>query len=269
MGSEANSHALFSGAELEDEILDQLPTPVMSVDMDLKVTRMNVAGCALLGVTEEEIRGRSCAEVFNSAHCGTPDCRMRKAFEVGKPQTARNEVPVDGRVVPIEYTAAVLKDKDGNTIGGVEYILDITERVRHEQTLREQSETIREISTPAIKLWDGIVVLPVVGVVDSARAQQMMDAMLSKVTETSSRVIILDIQGVAALDTAVANHLIKITKATRLMGCQCVISGISPAVAQTLVHLGIELGDVETKATLKDALEHGFRLLRLEISKAR
>ena len=158
-----------------------------------------------------------------------------------------------------------MKDSDGNIVGGLEYILDITERVRQEKKLKEQSRTIMEISTPAIKLWDRVVILPVVGVVDSLRAQQMMNTMLTKIMATSAKVIILDIQGVAAVDTAVANHLIKIAKATKLMGCRCIISGISPAVAETLVQLGIELGDIATNSTLQDALSDAFRLMDLEV----
>jgi rsbT co-antagonist protein RsbR len=101
------------------------------------------------------------------------------------------------------------------------------------------------------------------------RAQQMTDTMLNKIKETSSRVIILDIQGVAAVDTAVANHLIKITKATRLMGCQCIISGISPAVANTIVQLGIDMGDIKTNATLREALVDSFAMLDLEVTGAK
>ena len=166
----------------------------------------------------------------------------------------------------VEYTAAPFMDKDGQIIGGLEYLLDITDRVRQEKKLKEQSETIKEISTPAIKLWDRVVILPVVGVVDSLRAQQMMSTMLKKITETSAKVIILDIQGVAAVDTAVANHLIKIAKATKLMGCRCIISGISPSVAETIVQLGIELKDIATNSTLQDALANAFNILGLDVA---
>ncbi len=248
--------------DLQTEILEQLPTIVMAIDNEYNITFLNAAGRKLLGMPWESIQGKKCYSLLNSKHCNTPDCRMRLAIDNDEHQTARNEISIDGKVTPIQYTTASLKDHEGNIVGGMEYVIDITERVRREKIMREQSQTIREISTPAIKLWDGIVVLPVVGVVDSARAQQMMEAMLTKVTETSAKIIILDIQGVAALDTAVANHLIKIAKATRLMGCQCVISGVSSAVAQTLVNLGISLGDVETKSTLKDALEFGFEQLK-------
>ena len=252
--------------ELALNILQQIPTPVMAVNRKMELIFMNDAGLKLLGSRWQDVQGRPCRDVFNSRHCGTADCRMRQVIDGGETNTVRNEVNIDGRVIPIEYTAAPLKDEAGNTVGGLEYILDITERVRQENKLKEQSRTIREISTPAIKLWDRVVILPVVGVVDSLRAQQMMNTMLNKIMETSAKVIILDIQGVAAVDTAVANHLIKIAKATRLMGCRCIISGISPAVAETLVQLGIELGDVATNSTLQDALFDAFKLMNMEVT---
>ena len=246
-------------------LLQQIPTPIMAVNRSLELMFINRAGLNLLGTTWEAVQGRLCAEVFNSAHCDSPDCRMQQAIDGGKAITVRNTITVKDREIPIEYTAAALKDSDGKIVGGLEYILDISERVRQEKKLKEQSRTIMEISTPAIKLWDRIVILPVVGVVDSFRAQQMMNTMLSKIMETAAKVIILDIQGVAAVDTAVANHLIKIAKATKLMGCRCIISGISPAVAETLVQLGIELGDVATNSTLQDALSDAFQIVNLMV----
>ena len=265
--SDQPTENVLMNSELALRVLDQIPTPIMAVDNDLRLIYMNSSGLKLLGKSWKEAAGTRCFEQFDSQHCQTSDCRMKQAMESGQACTARNEARIDGRSIPIEYTAAPLKDENGKIVGGLEYIIDITERVRAEQKLREQSRTIQEISTPAIKLWDRIVVLPVVGVVDSMRAQQMMDAMLAKITETSSKVIILDIQGVMAVDTAVANHLIKITKATKLMGCRCIISGITSAVAQTLVHLGVELGDVSTNSTLQDALADAFHRLNLEVVK--
>ena len=124
--------------------------------------------------------------------------------------------------------------------------------------LSDQSRAMMEMSTPVTALWDDILMLPVVGLIDSRRAQDIMTAMLAKIAETRSRVIILDISGVAVVDTAVANHVIKITKATKLMGCECIISGVSPAIAQTMVELGIDVGDVRTTSTLRDALTNAF-----------
>jgi rsbT co-antagonist protein RsbR len=255
------------GNGMKAQVLEQIPTPVMTVDTDLKVTYMNTASRNFLGKSWEEIKGKFCYDLFGSSHCKTTDCNMLHAIETGEKCSSRNMVTLEGRTIHFEYYAVPLKDESGNIVGGLEFIVDITERVRDEERLREQSRTIREISTPAIKLWEGIVVLPVVGVVDSMRAQQMMDTMLLKIAETGSKFIILDIQGVAAVDTAVANHLIKITKATKLMGCQCIISGISPAVAQTLVHLGIDMGEVKTNSTLSDALADAFVMMKLEVRK--
>jgi rsbT co-antagonist protein RsbR len=125
--------------------------------------------------------------------------------------------------------------------------------------LSDQSQALMEMSTPVTAIWEDILMLPVVGIIDSRRAQDIMNAMLAKIAETRSRIFILDISGVGVVDTAVANHLIKMTKAARLMGCACTISGISPAIAQTVVELGIDVGDIHTTATLRDALEDAFR----------
>ncbi|WP_461210197.1 PAS domain-containing protein [Desulfocurvus sp. DL9XJH121] len=252
---------------LATQVLDQLPTTVFAVDNDMDVVFMNRAGLNILGKSLQDVLGQHCKDVFNSQHCGKRECRMLTAMKTGAPSTARNELSLNGKTIPIEYTAAPLTDTKGKVVGGVEYVIDITQRVQDERRLREQSRTIQEISTPAISLWDGIVVLPVLGVVDSMRAQQMMNAMLNKIRETSAKTIILDIQGVAAVDTAVASHLIKITKATKLMGCRCIISGISPAVAESLVQLGIELGDVATNSSLRDALGDAFANMELEVKK--
>ena len=253
---------------LAEQILEQIPAVVMAIDTDMNVIYMNAAGRSFLGKDSGEILGKPCSDLFCSAHCGTSDCCMKKAMTDGIPHSARQEVTRNGIGLPVEYFAAPLKNEDGVIVGGLEYILDITERVRHEERLREQARTIREISTPAISLWDGIVILPVVGVIDSVRAQQMMDVMLTRIAETACKVIILDIQGVPAVDTAVANHLIKIVKATRLMGCEPIISGISPAVAQTIVHLGIDMG-AKTNATLRDALADAFESIRCEVRPVR
>ena len=250
---------------IQEQILEQIPTPVMAVNRDLEIIYMNAAGRNFLGKSWEEVAKQHCYELFDSAHCRTQDCRMLQAIESKEIRSGRNEIPMGDQTVYIEYYAVPLKDQKDNIIGGLEFILDISEKVRDEQRLEEQSRTIREISTPTIELWDRVLVLPVVGVIDSLRAQQMTNTMLNKIKETSAKVIILDIQGVAAVDTAVANHLIKITKATRLMGCQCIISGISPAVASTIVQLGIEMGEVKTNSTLRDALEDSFKMMNFEV----
>ena len=111
-----------------------------------------------------------------------------------------------------------------------------------------------ELSTPVVKLWDGVLALPMIGTLDSARTQIVMESLLQRIVETGSEIAIIDITGVPTVDTLVAQHLLKTVTAIRLMGADCIISGIRPQIAQTIVHLGVDLQGVTTKATLADAL---------------
>lgn len=122
-----------------------------------------------------------------------------------------------------------------------------------EKIVRRQQEELLELSTPVVKLWDGILALPIIGTLDSARTQVMMESLLNAIAATESRVAIIDITGVPVIDTVVAQHLLKTVTAARLMGADCLISGVRPQIAQTIVHLGINLADVTTKATLAGA----------------
>ena len=137
---------------------------------------------------------------------------------------------------------------------------------REEVILRQTSE-ITEISTPVIQVWTGILALPIIGTLDSARTQVVMESLLLKIVETESTIAILDISGVPAVDSLVAQHLIKTVAATRLMGAECIISGIRPEIAQTIVHLGIDLSNINTKASLAHALRTAFALTKLEVRK--
>jgi rsbT co-antagonist protein RsbR len=122
-----------------------------------------------------------------------------------------------------------------------------------EEVIRRQQEEMLELSTPVVKLWDGILALPIIGTLDSARTQVVMETLLENIVKTNSQVAIIDITGVPTVDTVVAQHLLKTVTAARLMGADCIISGVRPQIAQTIVHLGINLLDVTTKATLSDA----------------
>ena len=128
-----------------------------------------------------------------------------------------------------------------------------------EEIIRRQQEELLELSTPVVKLWDGVLAVPLVGTLDSARTQVVMETLLQSLVDTGSGHAIIDITGVAAVDTQVAQHLLKTVVAARLMGAECIISGIRPQIAQTVVALGIEFGDIPTKATLADALRHVLR----------
>ncbi|WP_262710310.1 STAS domain-containing protein [Mucilaginibacter psychrotolerans] len=136
-----------------------------------------------------------------------------------------------------------------------------------EEVILRQTDEIAEISTPVIRIWNGILALPIIGTLDSARTQIVMENLLQEIVETGSSIAILDISGVPAVDSLVAQHLIKTVSATRLMGAECIISGIRPEIAQTVVHLGIDLSNIITKASLASALAHAFKVMRLEVRK--
>ena len=134
-----------------------------------------------------------------------------------------------------------------------------------EEVVNRQQQEMLELSTPVVKLWDGILALPLIGTLDSARTQVVMESLLQKIVETGSQVAIIDITGVPTVDTLVAQHLIKTVTAARLMGADCIISGIRPQIAQTIVHLGVGLGEVITKASLADAFAQALRGLHLSV----
>lgn len=136
-----------------------------------------------------------------------------------------------------------------------------------EEVILRQTDEIAEISTPVIRVWDGILALPIIGTLDSSRTQVVMENLLQEIVASGSTIAILDISGVAAVDSLVAQHLIKTVAATRLMGAECIISGIRPEIAQTVVHLGIDLSNIVTKATLASALKQAFAMLRLNVKK--
>ena len=132
------------------------------------------------------------------------------------------------------------------------YTIEVHQKSREEVIARQQQEML-ELSTPVVKLWEGILALPMIGTLDSARTQVVMESLLQRIVETGSSIAIIDITGVPTVDTLTAQHLLKTVTAARLIGAECIISGVRPQIAQTIVHLGVDLGDVTTKATLADA----------------
>jgi rsbT co-antagonist protein RsbR len=151
------------------------------------------------------------------------------------------------------WTATQLIDKLGL------YTAEANQRGREEVILRQQQEMM-ELSTPVIELWDGVLALPLIGTLDSERTQTVMETLLERIVSSEAEIAIIDITGVPTVDTLVAQHLIKTVSAARLMGADCIISGIRPQIAQTIVHLGLEL-DVVSKSTMADAFALALRRL--------
>ena len=157
------------------------------------------------------------------------------------------------------WAATVVLDKLGL------FTTEVFLKTRDEVIVRQQQEML-ELSTPVVQLWQGILALPVIGTLDSARTQVVMQNLLQKIVETGSAIAIIDITGVPVVDTLVAQHLLKTVSAARLMGADCIISGIRPQIAQTIVHLGVELGNIVTKATLADAFAVAIQRMGLAVT---
>ncbi len=159
------------------------------------------------------------------------------------------------------WRATVLLDKLGL------YTTEIYQQSREDIIARQQRELL-ELSTPVVELWEDVLALPLVGTLDSARTQVVMESLLQKIVDSGASIAIIDITGVPTVDTLVAQHLLKTVAATRLMGADCIISGIRPQIAQTIVHLGVDLGEVTTKATLADAFRVALKRTGSSINRA-
>lgn len=147
------------------------------------------------------------------------------------------------------------------------YTVEAYQRSR-EEVIRRQQQDMLELSTPVVQLWESVLALPLIGTLDSARTQVVMETLLQRIVETSAKIAVIDITGVPTVDTLVAQHLMKTVSAARLMGADCIISGIRPQIAQTIVHLGVNLNDIITKATLADAFQIALQQLGATVTKA-
>ncbi|HXD95046.1 MAG TPA: STAS domain-containing protein [Candidatus Acidoferrum sp.] len=174
----------------------------------------------------------------------------------------RQQLGSDARAIAEEtWNATVLLDRLGL------YTTEVYQKGREEIIVRQQQDAL-ELSTPVVQLWDGILGLPLIGTLDSARTQVVMESLLQRIVDTGARIAIIDITGVPTVDTLVAQHLLKTVAAARLMGADCIISGIRPQIAQTVVHLGLDLTTVITKATLADAFAVALQRAGLAVVRA-
>jgi len=199
------------------------------------------------------------------AHQGyTPSETATFIFSLKQPlfTMMRQELEGDPRKLADEmWVATALLDKLGL------YTTEAYQKGR-EEVIRRQQQELMELSTPVVVLWEGILALPLIGTLDSARTQVVMESLLQKIVETGAGIAIIDITGVPTVDTLVAQHLLKTVSAARLMGADCIISGIRPQIAQTIVHLGVNLTDVITKSSLADAFAVALRRAKMTITRA-
>lgn len=248
----AHRVAQSAAVELERafrELLTTLSKAVGAAGLDIRAGAYDEARALLAGLSRDQARrGFTPSETAVSVF-SLKDALFELAIETGQG-------------APVLIAASRWVDALGL------YTIDSYVRAR-EEVITEQAEQLLELSTPVVKLWEGVVAVPLVGTLDSARTQVVMEKLLQTLVDTGSEHAIIDITGVPAVDTEVAQHLLKTVVAARLMGAECTISGIRPQIAQTIVALGIEFGDIPTKATLADALLHALRGSGLDMVRRR
>ncbi len=227
---------------------------VIEFELDGTVITANENFLRIFGYTLDEVAGKHHRLFCDPGYAESRDYAEfwqrlgRGEFDSGE----FRRIAKDGSEVWLQASYNPILDASGRPHKVVKFAADITEEVQ------KRSLALLEMSTPVTKIWDGVLFAPIVGIVDSKRAVDIMNKALSSIADTRARTLMLDIGGVAVVDTAVANHLIKIAKAAVLMGCNTIISGISPAIAQTIAELGIEMGSIQTTSTIEAALRESI-----------
>ena len=240
---------------------------IIILDTSGRVASWNPGSETILGYRSSEIIGQHFSRFFPSEEVqrGKPEMELKVATAEGRSEDEGWRIKKDGSRFWANEVITVLRDQNGSVHGFGKVMRDLTERKRAEEKGALQAREILEISTPVIQVWDGVLMAPLVGTLDSERTQQLMERLLERIVETNSAVALLDVTGVPTIDTRTAQHLAETTTSVRLLGAQAVLTGVRPAIAQTLAHLGVDLGNITTRSTLAAGLRVALNLLNLQM----
>ena len=241
---------------------------IVVLDPDGNVVSWNAGAERIKGYRAEEIIGKPFSIFYTREDLeqGKPEMELRAAAAEGRFEDEGWRVRKDGSRFWANVVITVLREKDGKLRGFAKLTRDLTERKRMEEELARRAREILEVSTPVVQLWEGIIILPLIGTLDSQRTQQIMERLLNRIVETNSPVAIIDVTGVPTVDTQTGRHLIDTIAAVRLLGTQTLLTGIRPEIAQTLVHLGVDLAGIVTRPSLAAGLRYALEMLSLQIT---
>lgn len=259
-----------AAAEHLQAIVDDVFDAIITIDQSATVLSFNPAAERLFGYGANEVIGENAkmlmAEPYRSEHDGYLGNYLNtgKAKIIGiGPREVRGRHK-DGTEFPIDLAITEMRVGKHRRFIGV--LRDITERKEAERVIREQSKAIQELSTPVIQVWDQVVLLPIIGTVDSQRAQQIIGNLLEAIVSMNARVAILDVTGMPVIDTDVAQHLMRTVAAAEMLGAEVVITGIRPEIAQTLIKLDVTLDNVHTRGTLRAGIAQALKMIGLRIA---
>ncbi|HVM47324.1 MAG TPA: PAS domain S-box protein [Candidatus Acidoferrum sp.] len=240
---------------------------IIMLDPSGHVVSWNEGARRIKGWRDEEILGKHFSIFYppEALQRGFPELELTTAAREGRFEDENWRVRKNGTRFWANVVVTALRDKDGTLRGFGKVTRDLTERKQAEERIQQQSREILELSTPVMQVWQGVVAAPLIGSLDSQRTQQFMERLLSRIVETNSPVALVDIMGVPTVDSQTAQHLIDTVSAVRLLGAQVVLTGVRPAIAQTLVHLGIDLSDIITRSSLSAGLQVALEILSLRV----
>jgi PAS domain S-box-containing protein len=241
---------------------------VILLDPQGNVLTWNAGAERLKGWKAKEIIGQHFSRFYppEDIERGKTAMELRTAADQGRFEDEGWRLRKDGTRFWANVSITALRDENGNLQGFGKLTRDLTERRQAEEQLKRQAQEILEMATvPVVQVWEGIVLVPIIGTLNSERTQQLMERLLNRVTETNSPIALLDITGVPAIDTQTAQHLIETISAVRLLGAEVILTGVRPVIAQTLVHLGINLSNVITRSSLSAGLRMALGLIQLDV----
>ncbi len=242
---------------------------IVVLDPEGNVLSWNPAAQRLKGWTSDEIIGHSFARFYpkEDVDRGKPQRELQVAATEGRFEDESWRMRKDGSRFWANVVITALRDPDGTLKGYGKVTRDLSERKQAEDRIRQQAQEIMEMATvPIVQVWKGIVLVPLIGTLDSARTQQLMERLLDRVTETESPVAVIDITGVPTIDTQTAQHLLETVSAVRLLGADVILTGVRPVIAQTLVHIGVDLSTISTRSSLAAGLQTALGLLGLNVA---
>ncbi|HEY9154425.1 MAG TPA: PAS domain S-box protein [Opitutaceae bacterium] len=241
---------------------------IIMLDPEGKVMTWSPAAERLKGYTASEIIGQSFARFYppEDVAKGKTERELEVAAKEGRFEDEGWRVRKDGTRFWANVILTALRDSEGRLRGFGKVTRDLSERKRAEEQVQKQAQEILEMATvPVVQVWEGILLVPLIGSLDSQRTEQLMERLLQKITDTGSQVACVDITGVPTIDTQTAQHLIETISAVRLLGAEVILTGVRPIIAQTLVHLGVNLSNVLTCSSLKAGLRLAFQKLDVRL----